>query len=121
MYLADYRKTDEFKGLEGSNTERMQHVASVWKGLGEEEKAVYVERATQRLETYKSDIGEYRAHKGEAEAAAGGAAAVSSSSSSSSSASSSAAAAAPKAAKPAAASGAIVPKAKPATHRKRNV
>jgi len=40
MYLSEFRKTDEFKALEGSNKDKMQHVAALWNGLTLEEKAV---------------------------------------------------------------------------------
>lgn len=40
LFVSDFRKTDEFKALEGSNTEKMQKAGEKWNSLSQDDKDV---------------------------------------------------------------------------------
>jgi len=40
LFVSDYRKTDEFKALEGNNNEKMQKAGERWNTLPQDEKDV---------------------------------------------------------------------------------
>ena len=58
-FLHDFKATPAFAELPGPAAARLQAVAEIWKGLADDERGAYTERAAAALEAYKAEAEDF--------------------------------------------------------------